>query len=45
MLFFYLEDSVLFCIEILDLQSLKYLLKSETKGISNLKMRELNTCV
>ena len=30
-----LKDSVLFCIEVLDCQSLKYLLKSGTKGISN----------
>ena len=40
-----LKDSVLFCIEVLDCQSLKYLLKSGTKGISNWKIRELITCV
>ena len=31
------KDSVLFCIEVLDCQSLKCLLKSGTKGISNRK--------
>ena len=33
-----LKDSVLFCIEVLDCQSLKCLLKSGTKGISNRKL-------
>ena len=40
-----LKDSVLFCIEVFDCQSLKCLLKSGTKGISNRKIRELITYV
>ena len=46
MLFFSsLKDIVLFCIEVLDCQLLKCLLKSGTKGISTQKFRELITCV
>ena len=40
-----LKDNVLFCIEVLNCKSLKYLIKEEKKGISNRKITELMNCM